>query len=59
VKSQRRVVGLEPSRQEKRFLRFVPTSVLDFRACRDTNALSLKALGFWANDNSLLLLPPS
>jgi len=59
VKRRRRVVGLEPSRREMRFLRFVPTPVLDFSTRRDINARSLEALGSWANDNSLLLLPPS
>jgi hypothetical protein len=34
----------QPSRREVRFLRFVPTPVLDFRTSRDTNARSLKAL---------------
>jgi hypothetical protein len=46
VKRRRRVVCLEPSRREVRFLRFVPTPVLDFRTSRDTNARSLKALAF-------------
>jgi hypothetical protein len=40
-------------------LRFVPMPVLDFRTSRDTNARSLEAHGFCANDNSLLLLAPS
>jgi hypothetical protein len=56
---RRRVVGLESSHREVRYFRFVPTPVLDFRTRRDTNARSLEALGFWANDNLLLLLPPS
>jgi hypothetical protein len=58
-KAQWRVVRLESSRREMRICNSFRRPFLIAVPAATQMRVPLEALGFWANDNPLLLLPPS